>query len=209
MTIIELLMALSALGLAALVRPWRMLAGPLGAPWAASLVVLSLLWALPQMLPNGISIQLSGACLLVLMFGWPLAVLELVLVALSVWLFGHQGYEAVLSQLVWIGLMPATFALAFGELLRRALPAHPFIYVLGRAFIGTALSIFTAGVFYELLHRLLGGVAVEHALVARWLMAWGDAFLTGMLSAIFVAFIPEWLATWSDQRYLGPPPPSS
>jgi uncharacterized membrane protein len=38
--------------------------------------------------------------------------------------------------------------------------------------------------------------------VAQWLMAWGDAFLTGMLTAIFVAFRPEWLLTWSDRRYL-------
>ncbi|MCP2858040.1 hypothetical protein, partial [Salmonella enterica] len=73
-------------------------------------MVLSLLWVLPQMLPSGISIQLSGACLLVLMFGWPLAVIELVLVALAVWLLGDLGFAAVLSQLVWIGLVPATLA---------------------------------------------------------------------------------------------------
>ena len=53
---IEICLLLFALGVSALMRPWRMLAGPLGAPWAASLVVLSLLWLLPQMLPNGISI---------------------------------------------------------------------------------------------------------------------------------------------------------
>jgi uncharacterized membrane protein len=46
----------------------------------------------------------------------------------------------------------------------------------------------------------------EQALVARWLMAWGDAFLTGLMAAVFVAFVPQWLATWSDQRYLHPPP---
>ena len=31
-------------------------------------------------------------------------------------------------------------------------------------------------------------------------------FVTGMLAAIFVAFRPEWLATWSDQLYLKRPP---
>ncbi len=206
MLVIELFIVCATLGVSLPLRPWRMLAGPLGAPWAASLVVLSLLWGLPQMLPAGISIQLSGACLLVLMFGWPLAVIELVLIALVVGIFGRLGWQDVMSQLVWIGLVPATLSLALGEALRRGLPAHPFIYVLGRAFIGTALSIFLAGIAYEFAHHLLGGVAVEHALVARWLMAWGDAFLTGMLVAIFVAFVPEWLATWSDRRYLGPPP---
>ena len=52
-----------------------------------------------------------------------------------------------------------------------------------------------------------GGPALEQAIVGRWLMAWGDAFLTGMFSAIFVAFVPQWLATWSDARYLQPPKP--
>ncbi len=39
-------------------------------------------------------------------------------------------------------------------------------------------------------------------LVGHWLMAWGEAFTTGMLVAIFVAFKPQWLASWSDERYL-------
>ena len=30
--------------------------------------------------------------------------------------------------------------------------------------------------------------------------------LTGMLTAVFVAFKPEWLATWSDRLYLSRPP---
>jgi len=201
---IELFVAGLALAVSLMLRPWRMLRGPLGAPWVASWVLLSLLWVLPQNLPAGISIQLSGACLLVLMFGWPLAVIELLLIALVVWLFGQLGWAAVLSQLVWIGLVPATLALGLGEVLRRTLPPHPFIYVLGRAFIGTAACLFVAGVAYEFAHHLIGGVAMEHALVARWLMAWGDAFITGMLVSIFVAFVPEWLATWSDRRYLGP-----
>lgn len=54
-------------------------------------------------------------------------------------------------------------------------------------------------------YHLIGGVAVEHALVARWLTAWGDAFITGMLVSTFVAFVPEWLAIWSDRRYVDPP----
>lgn len=38
-------------------------------------------------------------------------------------------------------------------------------------------------------------------------MSWGDGFVTGMLTAIFVAFRPQWLATWSDPLYLSKPPP--
>jgi uncharacterized membrane protein len=42
----------------------------------------------------------------------------------------------------------------------------------------------------------------EDVLLAKWFMAWGDAFITGMVVALAVAFAPQWLATWSDQRYL-------
>ena len=34
------------------------------------------------------------------------------------------------------------------------------------------------------------------------LTAWGDAMVTGMLVAIFVAYRPQWLLTWSDRMYL-------
>ena len=34
------------------------------------------------------------------------------------------------------------------------------------------------------------------------LIGWGEAFATGGLTAIFVAFVPQWLLTYSDARYL-------
>jgi uncharacterized membrane protein len=210
LTDFETALALLALLTALWLKPWRMLGGELLTPFLAGVVLLPWFWMLPQMLPRsvasgGIAVQLSGACLMTLLLGWPLAVLNLSVVAAVVWVVGSLSPEAWLSQWVWLGLVPATLALALGAGLRRWLPAQVFIYILGRGFLGTAVCIFVSGVLYELFYHLVGGVAVEQAMVARWLMAWGDAFLTGMLVAIFVAFKPEWLATWSDQRYLQPP----
>lgn len=209
MTAIEIGLALPALMLALMLRPWRMFAGPgatLLSPAAAVLALLPWLWLLPHQLPQGLQLQFSGASLLVLMLGWPLAVLVLALVAVAVWAVGPSDWVAVLSQWVWIGLVPATLALLLGAAMRRWLPPHLFIYTLGRGFLGTALVVFGSGVLYENLHDLLGGVTLHDALVARWLMAWGDAFLTGIITAVFVAFAPQWLATWSDARYLVKPP---
>lgn len=202
---LELSLAVLSLGVALWLRPWRMLRGPLLTPTLAAVALLPWLWLLPQKMPQGLQVQLSGACLLVLMLGWPLAVLVLALVALAVGLIGQSGLVAALSQWVWIGLVPATLALGIGAVLRRWLPPNPFVYTLGRGFLGTAAAMFLAGMVREFGYRLAGGVALEQALVARWLMAWGDAFLTGMFTAIFVAFVPGWLATWSDERYLKPP----
>lgn len=204
---LEATLALLALAVALSLRPWRMLQGGALTPWMATIVFLPLLWLLPQRMPPGLAVQFSGACLLVLMVGWPLAVLALCVVALLVWALGSLSAVAVLSQLVWVGLVPATLALLLGAALRRWLPPNPFVYVLGRGFLGTAACVFVAGAVQELLYRLVGQVGLEQALVAHWLMAWGDAFLTGMGAAIFVAFAPQWLATWSDTRYLRPPEP--
>ena len=203
--VLEATLALAALAAALSLRPWRMLLGGLLTPWLATVVFLPLLWLLPQQMPQGLALQFSGACLLVLMVGWPLAVPALWAVAVLVWGLGTQPVAAVLSQLVWVGLVPATLALLLGAALRRWLPPNPFVYVLGRGFLGTAACVFLAGAVQELIYRLVGQVGLEQALVAHWLMAWGDAFLTGMGAAVFVAFAPQWLATWSDARYLQPP----
>lgn len=204
-TWLEALLAVAALGAALALRPWRMLQGGLLTPALAALALLPWFWLLPQKLPQGLAVQFSGACLLLLMLGWPLAVLVLVLVAGAVWALGSAGGQAVLSQLVWVGLVPATVALGIGAALRYWLPPNLFVYTLGRGFLGTAVAVFAAGVLYELAYHLLGGNTLHDALVARWLMAWGDAFLTGLFTAVFVAFAPQWLATWSDARYLQPP----
>ena len=207
LTYVEGAMALIALLVALSLKPWRMLQGSLLTPALAALALLPWLWLLPQKMPQGLQIQLSGASLLVLVLGWPLAVPVLALIALAVWAIGHNDAQTVLSQWVWIGLAPATITLCIGQVLRRWLPPNPFVYTLGRGFLGTAAAVFLSGVLMEVLHRLVGGVVQEQVLVARWLMAWGDAFLTGMLTAMFVAFAPQWLATWSDARYLQPPVP--
>lgn len=211
LTELEALVAVVSVVVACWFRPWRMLNGPLLSPFLAGVVLLPWFWMLPQMLPDsaqagGVAVQLSGASLVTLMLGWPLAVLALSAVAGVTWLVGNWPADVWLSQWVWLGLVPAWLVIGLGALLRRWLPAQVFVYILGRGFLGTAVVVFMAGVLYELAHHLVGGVSVGDALVARWLMAWGDAFLTGMLVAIFVAFKPEWLATWSDQRYLLAPP---
>ena len=204
-TALNLLMAVLCLAVALWLRPWRMLRGPLFTPALASLVLLPWLWLLPQKMPQGLQVQLSGACLLVLMLGWPLAVLVLAGIAAVVWVVGQAEPAAVLQQWVWTGLVPATLALGIGAVMRRWLPPNLFVYTLGRAFLGTAAAVFLSGLLLEGLQWLAGEPARDLSLVARWLMAWGDAFLTGMFGAIFVAFVPQWLATWSDQRYLQPP----
>lgn len=203
----EVVFALACLGAALSMRPWRMLRAEPGgvqllSPLLGTLVILPWLWALPALHTMPLQLQWSGACLVLLMLGWPLAVPALLAVGLIAVLISPLTPLQGLDLAVWDGLVPATLALGWGALLRRFARPHPFIYLLGRCFIGSVLCLFAASLAQHWLGHALPGVAVGLGLVGRWLMAWGDAFVTGMLGAIFVAFRPQWLATWSDARYL-------
>ena len=215
---LELAFLLVALGAALAAQPWRLLASrkplvheshgtpsALWTPLLATLVLLPWLWALPSLHAMPLQLQWSGACLVVLMLGWPLAVPVLLAVGALAGLIAGMGWDEALALTVWLGLAPATLALLLGALLRRLTGERMFVYILGRAFRGKALCGFAASVLAQALGQSLPGVGSGLSLVAHWLMAWGDAIVTGMLAAVFVAFKPQWLATWSDNLYLKRP----
>lgn len=209
MTVVDILLAVLAVGVALWLRPWRAV-GPSGPPWPwlAWCAVLPMVWGVDHYVGSVVVQPLSGATLLMLLAGWPLAVLALLPVALVTAVLAHLEWLEALHRYVWLGLVPATAALAIGAALRRWLPHHLFIYILGRGFIGTALCTAAAGWLSGWLHGSPPGVDDSELAIARWLAAWGDAFLAGMLVAIFVAFRPQWLATYSDRLYLdGDRPP--
>nr|WP_255428166.1 hypothetical protein [Ramlibacter cellulosilyticus] len=185
-------------------RPWGILlrAPALLTPALATLVVLPWLWALPALQHSALPLQWSGAVLVLLMLGWPLAVPVLAAVGAVAWTISPLTVEQAVSLTVWLGVVPASLAVLVGALLRRWTPDHAFIYILGRGFLGAVLCLFASGLLAQHFGAALPGVSSDLSRVARWLMAWGDAFVTGMLTAIFVAFKPEWLLTWSDARYL-------
>ena len=184
-------------------KPWRMLAGTeLLTPLLATLVLLPWLWALPSLHHMPLQLHWSGAPLVTLMLGWPLAVLALIGVGIITTLISTISVETAAALIVWQGLLPATFVLLLGAALRRWVSHHPFVYVLGRGFLGSVLCIFAASLLAQWTGHELPNVSSGLSVIAFWLMAWGDAFVTGMMCAIFVAFKPQWLATWSDNLYL-------
>lgn len=202
-TSINLAVLLLCLSVALLLRPWQLLKGATRlTPMLAALTLLPWLWALPSLHQMPLQLQGSGACLLVLILGWPLAVPVLCGVGVLAALISPMGWDTALDLTVWLGLVPATLALGLGLAVRRWIGHHLFVYILGRAFLGTVVCVFIAGVLGQWAGHSLPGVDNDLSLVAHWLIAWGDAFLTGLATAILVAYKPEWLATWSDRLYL-------
>jgi len=200
---VELVIVAVAALLALSLRPWRALpAGGPPWPWLAWCATMPLLWGADHVARMPILQPLSGACLLVLLAGWPLAMLALLPVALITTGMGGLPWDEGLSRLVWLGIVPGTLAMLGGAGVRRWLSHHLFVYILGRGFFVPVMAFTAAGALALLLHGTPIGISGEDLMLGRWLAAWGDAFLTGMFAAIFVAYHPEWLATYSDRLYL-------
>src|SRR5690606_17284576 len=83
------------LAIAALFKPWQVLRHPpLQNPWGVALLILPFVWWTERLLPagmDGMALHLSGACLLVLMFGWPLAMWTLLPVAVGAQLIDNAA----------------------------------------------------------------------------------------------------------------------
>jgi uncharacterized membrane protein len=200
---VDLFLAVLAVALALGLRPWRATgAGGPPWPWLACCAVLPVCWATDRLADSAILQPLSGASLLVLLAGWPLAVLAMLPVAAILATLGGLPWPEVLHRLVWLGLVPGTLAMLLGAGVRRWLPHHLFIYIMGRGFFTTWIAVAVAGALALGQQAAPAGTDDGDLLLARFLTASGEAFLTGMLTAIFVAYRPQWLATYSDRLYL-------
>ena len=218
---LEASIAALALLLAWLMRPWRMLSsrpGPGGSqdpvasalltPLLAVLVLLPWAWALPTLYRLPLQLHWSAAPLVVILLGWPLAVPCLLAVGAIAFAVspGLSASEA-LGMTVWQGLVPATLAMLWGTIVRRWCWHHIFVFILLRGFLGTVLCLFISSLLGQWAGHVLPNVHDDLSRMARWLMAWSDGVTTGMLTAVFVVFRPQWVATWSDAIYLQPPMP--
>lgn len=193
--------------IAAWLRPWRTLDGSAPPwPWFAIWAVLPLLWGLDRYTAAPSVLSMSAASLFVLFAGWPLAVLAMLPVGVLIAYAGPMPALEALYRVVWWGIVPGTFALGIGAALRRWAPHHMFVYILGRGFIGTIAAVALARALGHALHGTAGGASPDDQVIADVLAAFGEGFITGMFTAIVVAFRPQWLATYTDRIYLPPPP---
>jgi uncharacterized membrane protein len=207
---IELILLALAWAAALAVRPWRLLRAPDGAaplvtPFLAALTVLPWLWASPGLAALPLPLHWSGAPLLVLLVGWPLAVPVLTLAGLSTMITTGASLGQALSLTVWCGVLPATAMLALGHVVRKGFGPHAVAYMLGRAFFVPMLALAGCGFLAAALVHALGGPKGELQRIAIALLAMGEASWTCAVASLLVAYRPQWLATWSDAIYLRRP----
>jgi uncharacterized membrane protein len=210
-TIVEALFLLLAWGACLAVRPWRMLRRhdgqprPLVTPFLACLTVLPWLWSWPGLTALSLPLQWSGAPLVTLLVGWPLAVPVITVAGLATLLTAGASPAHALAVTVWSGLLPATLMLVLGHAVRRALGANPVAYLLGRAFLLPMVILAACGFSAAILTHGLQGPTGELQRVAVALLAMGEAAWTAAILSLLVACRPAWIATWSPALYLRQP----
>ena len=144
------------------------------------------------------------------MFGWAFAVLGMSLVLIAFSLMAGPTDIGHWFSLPWtalaIGILPVTISHTVYRLVDRHLPNNFFIYIFAAAFFGAALAMGSAVLMTTAIHTLSGtfslGQLSYNYLPYGLILMLPEAFITGMLMSIFVAYRPQWVSTFDDHRYL-------
>lgn len=205
--------SLLLLTLAVLAAPWaRLRDSALRNAWGAGCAALMVIWQMDVVVEGGLSLHLSGAAVLTLIGGPWLAIVGLGIVSIASAVANGMNAEPVQTwalQFVATGGVPVliTWAVACG--LRRYAPAHPFVYIFGNGFFGAGLALAggaaAAGLLTMLVGRLNADGLREAWLPAAGLLAFAEAWLSGMIVTLLVVYRPHWLSSFDARRYLAKP----
>ena len=186
---------------------WRKLADDgLMHPYFASTVILMVAWTLKAGVDAGLGFHFIGATLLTLMFGWRLALLAVLVALLGSYITLGGDVQAFAANLLLKGGVPILVSHALLRLVQRRLPHHIFVYIFVNGFLGAALAVLAQVAAISLVLVMTGAYdgayLVSDYLAFTPLMMFGEAWITGMLVAIFVSYRPELLSTFDDRSYL-------
>lgn len=187
--------------------PWRRLADSTQLNvWLGMIVVLTLVWSLKAGVKPGLDLHMLGATLFTLSFGPHLAFVGLCLVAAGITLNGAADLfpfaaNALMTAGVGVGLSQLCY-----RVFSRIFPRHFFVYIFANGFFGAALTIIGVGLCSTLLLAVAGAYQFEY-LMGEYLpyfllLAFSEAWLSGMVITLFVVYRPDWVGTFEDSRYL-------
>lgn len=187
--------------------PWKRLAEPgRSHVWFGAIVALSLLWTMNAGVRPGLNLHLLGATALTLMFGFHLAVLAMLAVLAVTTANGAGGWQAFGLNAWVLALFPVAVAHGWLRLVERRLPGHLFVFIFLGAFANAALTLGATAIAATLL--LSAGTAYDMQTVFGeylpyfLLMCFPEAWLTGAFITLFVVYLPEWVGSFDDSRYL-------
>ncbi|MBK1679068.1 energy-coupling factor ABC transporter permease [Rhodocyclus tenuis] len=186
--------------------PWRQLAdGRQIHLWLGMIVVLSLLWSLPIGVRPGLGLHFLGATVLALCCGGWLAWIGLCVVLAAATFNGAAGFEVYALNALLTGGVGVLSSVGVRRLAARLLPHQVFVFLFVSGFFAAALSVIAVGVAVSLLLALTGAQTFDYLLSeylpALLLLAFSEAWLSGMLITLLVVYRPLWVSTYDDAEY--------
>lgn len=199
---------LALLGLLWLLRrtPWRALndVSKINA-WLGASIVIAALWLLKAGVKPNLNLHLLGSTALTLMVGPYFALLGVLLVLGAVTWLGAADWQNLAFNWAILGWVPVWFSYGLLRLCQRWLPANYFVYVFVNSFWGGALAMLATGAASGLFHWLSGAYAadvlLDEYLPFFLLLAFSEAFATGMALTVLVIYRPQWVMTFDDALY--------
>jgi uncharacterized membrane protein len=103
-------------------------------------------------------------------------------------------------------LVPVATSWAMLRLAQRFLPSHLFVYIFVNGFFGAAAAVMALGGAAVVLLFGAGVYGAEYLLSEYLpyflLLAFSEAWISGMAITLMVVYRPEWVSTFDDARYL-------
>lgn len=187
--------------------PWgRLKDSELFNVWLGMIVLLTLVWSLKAGVKPGLTFHLLGATVFTLSFGSHLAFIGLSLVTLGITLNGAAGPLAYAANALLLAGFSVALTQFFFRVFRRVLPRHFFVYIFVNGFLGAALTIIGVGFGATVLLSMVGAYEWDYLISEYFpyflLLAFSEAWLSGMLMTLFVVYRPEWVVSFDDSSYL-------
>lgn len=169
-------------------------------------LALVVIWSMRAAAVDGLAMHFLGVVVVTLVFGWQLAILMATLAMVALALLGIVDPMLVPLKILLTGVAPALMTWGLLQFSERRLPPHMFIYLYVVGFFGGMLSVLV----------VMGGNALVFGLFtdASWesifdgylqylpLLVLPEGVINGMIITGLVMFRPEWVATYSDARYV-------
>lgn len=174
--------------------------------WLGMVVLLVLFWCMKAGVKPGLNFHLLGATVITLCFGPHLAFVGLCLVLLGVTLNGAAGPFAYAANALLLAGAGVGISQAVHQLVSRLLPAQFFIFIFVNSFFGAAVTITGVGFLITVVLSVSGAYSWDYLISEYFpyfmLLGFSEAWLSGMLTTLFVIYRPDWVASFDDSRYL-------
>jgi uncharacterized membrane protein len=169
-------------------------------------VLLMPLWLIKTPILPGLDYHYLGATLMTLMFGWRLAIIGMSVVLAAVVFNGNLDWPGYPLNTLILGCVPVAVSQGILRAVERWLPPNYFIYVFAAAYGGAAVALMGA-VLAAVVVVWIGGAYSFAQIADKYfplvvLLMVPEAFITGIVIALLVAFRPYWVSTFDDNRYI-------